>query len=335
MCCTLMNQLGTALYSSGVRPPAMWVAMFQGPTMNKSVYTLQVFGDVLVSILHVLPNEVGHLTGEPTRPVQGADHLPILHDHPLSQADPVMILSKVRSLVHHSSTGICRHVSVGHNTKSSLARRSSLQMLEVRKEWGVCQPFQIYTLHFLQHSVVFFLLEQLLQSGLHHDINLLGLAVLHLAVLHIRVDTQRQVAGQCPWSCGPGYQAHTRHTVHWEGHDDGRVDHILVVLSNLKISKRCGAACRIWHHPEPLVDQPLGVKLLEDPPDALHEPGVHSLVVPLEVYPPAQPTNDLLPISTVSAHNGPTLGIVSLYPHLGYILRSLDPQLLVNLKLHR
>ena len=79
----------------------------------------------------------------------------------------------------------------------------------------------------------------------------------------------------------------------------------------------------------------LSVELFEDPPDTLHEPGVHGLVVPPEVNPPAQPANDLLPLLAVSAHDSSTLFVIILNSHLGNIIWALDAQFLVNLKLDR
>ena len=69
----------------------------------------------------------------------------------------------------------------------------------------------------------------------------------------------------------------------------------LVILGHLKVGEGRGAARGVGHHPEALVDETLVVDLLEHPPDGLHEPGVHGLVVVLEVNPPAHPSNDLFP----------------------------------------
>jgi hypothetical protein len=69
----------------------------------------------------------------------------------------------------------------------------------------------------------------------------------------------------------------------------------LVVLCHFEVGEGCGAACRVGHDPEALVDEPLIVDLLEDPPDGLHEPGVHGFVVILEIDPSPHSPHDLFP----------------------------------------
>lgn len=55
---------------------------------------------------------------------------------------------------------------------------------------------------------------------------------------------------------------------------------------------------------EALIDQPLLVQGAEDPPHALHEAGVQSLVVILKVNPPANALDCLLPFFRVPAATG-------------------------------
>ena len=72
--------------------------MLDSPRLNHPSSRLQVLDDVFVRVLHVLTREVRHLLGELAHPVQGTDDLPVLLDDALGQADPVVVLSKVRSL---------------------------------------------------------------------------------------------------------------------------------------------------------------------------------------------------------------------------------------------
>jgi len=55
---------------------------------------------------------------------------------------------------------------------------------------------------------------------------------------------------------------------------------------------------------EALIDQPLLVQGAEDPPHALHEAGVQSLVVILKVNPPANALDCLLPFFRVPVATG-------------------------------
>ena len=112
----------------------------------------------------------------------------------MSQTHSVVIFSKVGSLVDHSSTSIRCHIGVCHHSEGSLSRLVTLHVLEIWEQWSVGQTLETVSLHLLQDGVVLRLLEQLHQSGLHHDVDLVCLVVLHLAVLQLRVDTQRQVA---------------------------------------------------------------------------------------------------------------------------------------------
>ena len=72
--------------------------------------------------------------------------------------------------------------------------------------------------------------------------------------------------------------------------NDCRINHVLVVLGHLKVGEGRGAAGGVGHHPEAPVDHALVVHLLEDPPDGLHEPGVHGLVVVFKIDPPEKST---------------------------------------------
>ena len=72
--------------------------MLDSPRLDHPSSPLQVLDDVFVRVLHVLTHEVRDLLRELAHPVQGTDHLPVLLDDALGQADPVVVLSKVRSL---------------------------------------------------------------------------------------------------------------------------------------------------------------------------------------------------------------------------------------------
>ena len=80
------------------------------------------------------------------------------------------------------------------------------------------------------------------------------------------MDTEGQVAGQCPGSSGPRHHVDVLLVVQGEGDGDGGVLDVLVVLRRLKVGQGRGAARGVGHHPEALVDEPLVPQLAEHPP---------------------------------------------------------------------
>ena len=80
------------------------------------------------------------------------------------------------------------------------------------------------------------------------------------------MDTEGQVAGQCPWSSGPRHHADVLLVVQGEGNGDGGVLDVLVVLRRLKVGQGRGAARGVGHHPEALIDESLVPQLAEHPP---------------------------------------------------------------------
>ena len=72
--------------------------MLDGSRLHQSPIGLQVLHDVLVGLLDVLTNKVGHLGRELAHLVQGADNLPVLENDPVLEADSVIILTKVWGL---------------------------------------------------------------------------------------------------------------------------------------------------------------------------------------------------------------------------------------------
>ena len=65
-----------------------------------------------------------------------------------------------------------------------------------------------------------------------------------------------------------------------------------LVMDDLQSNRKC--KCNTL--PKAFVDEPLVVELFEDPPDGLHVPRVHGLVVLLEVDPTTHTPNDVLPV---------------------------------------
>jgi hypothetical protein len=86
---------------------------------------------------------------------------------------------------------------------------------------------------------------------------------------------------------------------------------------------------------EASVDETLLVELLEDPPHALHEGRIERLVVILEIDPPAQSSDDLLPFRRVSHHDLAALGVVLGNSQLEDVIASFNAKLFVDFKLDR
>jgi hypothetical protein len=77
------------------------------------------------------------------------------------------------------------------------------------------------------------------------------------------------------------------------------------------------------------------MKLLENPPDRLHELRVESLVIIFKIDSPAHSGDGLLPLFTVAHDNAPTLLIVIGNSEIQNVLLRLDIQFAIDLEFHR
>ena len=116
---------------------------------------------------------------------------------------------------------------------------------------------------------------------------------------------------------------------------DGRIRHFFVVLLHLEIRKDRVASIRVRHNSSAPVNQSLFVQFLEHIPNRLHKIDIHSLIIPLKIYPPRKPIHNPLPLLRIPHHDIPTMPIVLLNPHLVHFLLVLDLKLLIYLVLHR
>ena len=114
----------------------------------------------------------------------------------------------------------------------------------------------------------------------------------------LRVDTEGQVAREGPWSGCPGDEANVRVFLQWKVDNDCKntrrnhnktasmhtpatgtapprthppltswVDHVLVVLTGLKVGQWSAACCGVRHHLVPSVHHAAVVQLFEHPPE--------------------------------------------------------------------
>ena len=139
---------------------------------------------------------------------------------------------------------------------------------------------------------------------------------LHVHVVDVRVDRDRQVRRQRPRRGGPDQRvgAVERAAGHLEPNRDGGVLATLVdvvVHARLVIRQRRLLVPAVRQHPIALVDQPLVAQLLECPHDRLHEVEIEGLVVVVEVDPARLAGDVVTPLVRVAQHRR-VAGVVEL-----------------------
>ena len=126
-------------------------------------------------------------------------------------------------------------------------------------------------------------------------------SVLDLDVLHLRTDRERDVGGESPRSGGPGEEEGVGLAL--DGKLDGhrRVVHVLVATQVEFVGgQHRGAPRAIRHDLMAFVHQTPVVQGLLYPPDRLHEIGVHGLVVVVKVHPAPGTGHDRPPFPGVA-----------------------------------
>ena len=120
-----------------------------------------------------------------------------------------------------------------------------------------------------------------------------------LRVLLVRIDAQRDVAGQRPRGRRPGDEIGVLPAHDLEAHDRGGLLHALVALRDLMAGERGAAARAVGHDLVALVEQALLVDLLEAPPLGLDVVVVVGDIGVLHVRPVADALAHLLPLGLV------------------------------------
>ncbi len=267
--------------------------MADGGVAEERAAGLQVLDDVLVGLLDVAAGVVGHLLGEAPLGVHRVDH-----GDALAAAGVEVVFAEGRRHVHQAGAVGGGDVPGGDDAEG--ARLAvALEVGEVGEERRVRPPHQLGALlRFQRHRLV---AQHRLHQRLGHPVAV-AVVVLHLHVRKLRAHRDRQVRGQRPRGRRPDEEELVVAPV--EGHLERqrRVVHVAVVEARFHVGQRGRQAPRVGGDAQALVDEPLRVELLEDPPDALHEGGVHRLVVVLEVHPAAQAGDGLLPLAHVLEH---------------------------------
>lgn len=154
---------------------------------------------------------------------------------------------------------------------------------------------------------------------------------------------------KCPRSGGPGQEIDGGIVEERERDNNGWVCDVLVVLIGLEVAQGSRKDGRVRHHAIPLIYLSLLKELLEDPPQSLHELGVHSLtenvsspssaprdlvvahlVVIVKVNPATKSFNGQAPLAGIAHDNSTALLVVFFDAELGDRSLARYAQLLVD-----
>ena len=118
-------------------------------------------------------------------------------------------------------------------------------------------------------------------------------------------------------------------------HRDRRVLNVLIVRRRLEVRQHRAELGRDRHHLDALIDQAFVPQLFDDPPDRLHVPDVHRLVVVVEIDPAAETRDRVTPLRDVTLHDFAALGVVAGDAELRDDLGRRDTELFVDLVFDR
>ena len=153
--------------------------------------------------------------------------------------------------------------------------------------------------------------------------------VLSLDVAQAGVDADGQIRRQGPGRGGPHGQIGVL-VAQFQQHRDRRILHLHVVGARLEVRQRRLQGRGDRHDLVALVNQAAVPQRLDHPPEGLHVPSVHGLVVVVEVHPAAKAGDGLPPLGDVAPDDGPALVVVAGHPKLRHRLLGGHAQLLVD-----
>ena len=269
---------------------------------------LQALDDVLVAVLAEAARVLGHLVGEVAARVEGVDE----RVHPRLLADAEVVLAVGGGDVDEARAVVGRDVAVVQDAERALG----LSVRKIRENRLVGSPLQRGALEGGDALVLLGLPEDVRQAGLRHHVDGARVVreVAHRHVVDVRARADHQVLGERPGRRRPDEEVDRRllreqvleriaRALDLHAHGDGRILHVLVVRTCLEVRERRRKLPGIRHDAVRAVDAALVPKLLEDPPDRLHEVGVHGLVVVVEVDPAAHARDGLAPLRDVLQHH--------------------------------
>ena len=284
-----------------------------------------------VGVLDELPLVLGHLVGKAALGVDRADHRKAAALEHL-----VVLLAEAGGDVHDAAAVLGGDVGRVVGAKGALGR----QLLEVGEQRLVADPFQVAALEALHHLHVAFIFVVVADALGREDV--VVRAVLDAHVLDVGPEGEAEVRGKRPGRGRP--REDVRRAVgeieaaagvgDAEAHGDrGVVDFLVAAEVHLEVGQRRREHGVVGQDVVALVDQAAVPQLLEDPPDGLHEVGVHRAVLVVEVDPAAHALDGLAPLGGVAQHDAPA-GLVELRHAVGLDLRlARDAELLFHLVL--
>lgn len=97
----------------------MGITVLDSAGVNQAPELFHNLHNVLVSILYLLAEKVFHWLGESALVINRADHFLILADNACCQANAVIVLAEIRSLMNDSSSTFICYIRIGNNAKRS------------------------------------------------------------------------------------------------------------------------------------------------------------------------------------------------------------------------
>ena len=308
------------------------VAVHDRGLMNQLALLLEALDQILVAILAEAALIVRQLVRKLARGIERVS------DDRESRlfADAEVVLAVRRRHVDQAGTVFGADETVVQHAERALIRAGR----KVREKRFIGPPFQVAALKPRQHLV---LLRFLVVGGEarlgHHETHAAG-CIAHRHVVDLRSGADRQIFRQRPRRGGPDQQ--TRFAPgrigagqHLGAHRDRGILHILVVVAGLEIAERGAELPTVRHDAVGLIDAALLPQLLEDPPDALHERGIHGLVVVVEIHPASHARDGFAPLVDIGEHHRAALLVKRSHAELADFMRAADPQRLLRQRLDR
>lgn len=244
----------------------------------------------------------------------------------------VIILSEAGSAVDYSSTGVLGDPGSSEHLEATVFPTA----FEEFEEWFVALADECLSLELLKDLVALnlALLDDIVETIFHADVDLFSRGVLPPDVVKGGVDSQGQVRGKGPRRGSPSHEMSLLSVLkNWEGDDDGGIRDILVIGTSFEVGEHGVAGGGEGHDLGATVDELLVEDLLEGPPDTLHVVAIHGLVVVLEIDPATEPAHRLLPLLGVAHDDLAAKLVVATHAELFSVDGRLDLVDLVNFKL--
>ena len=185
-------------------------------------------------------------------------------------------------------------------------------VLVLREDGLVADAFEVGSLDALEDFGLLFA-EDGLEACLGEEVDG-AVAVARGDIVDVRAGADGEVGEERPGGGGPDEEVgggaapgRARALGDAATDGDGGILDVFVVAAGLEVGEGRGELPRVGHDAVALVDAALVPKLLEGPPDALHEGRLHGLVIVVEVHPAADARDGLAPLRHVAQHHGAAL----------------------------